>query len=81
MNTADIMALAVSLPTVEAGDVLAFLDAGAYALSRANHYAGTIPDAYLLDDSGEPRRIRRQDTYEDIVAAMVDVGQRPALLE
>ena len=81
MNTADIMALAVSLPTVEVGDVLAFLDAGAYALSRANHYAGTIPDAYLLDDSGEPRRIRRQDTYEDIVAAMVDVGQRPALLE
>ena len=80
MNTADIMALAVSLPTVEVGDVLAFLDAGAYALSRANRYAGTIPAAYLLDDSGEPRQIRKQDTYEDIIAAMVDVGQRPALL-
>ena len=67
LNTMDVPALAVRLPALRVGDVLIMVDAGAYSLSRANRYAGKIPAAYLLDESGELVKIRSEDRYEDIV--------------
>jgi len=81
LNTMDVLALGVRLPPIQAGDVLVFLDAGAYSLSRACRYAGGIPDAYLLTRAGELLRIRKRDRYDDIVASMVAPGQRAAVLE
>ena len=81
LNTADVMAVGAVLPDVEDGDLLVFRDAGAYSLSRATRYAGTIPDAYLLTPVGTLQQIRRKDTYDDIVGPMVGVGQRAGVLE
>ncbi len=81
MNTMDVLALGVQLPPLLVGDVLAFLDAGAYSLSRACRYAGMIPDAYLLTRAEEIFHIRKGDRYDDIVASMVAPGQRAPVLE
>jgi len=70
VNTMDVMALGVRLPRLRAGDILVFMDAGAYSLSRATRYAGTIPAAYFLSESGELTEIRKEDQYEDIVGAI-----------
>lgn len=74
LNTADVMALGVRLPRPGPGDVLVLLDAGAYSLSRANRYAGTIPAAYLMDEQGDFRLIRAEDGYSDIVAGMAPLA-------
>ena len=81
LNTMDVLALGVRLPPVQLGDVLAFLDAGAYSLSRACHYAGTVPDVYLLKRTETVVHIREEDRYEHIVAPVVFPDQRAAVLE
>jgi diaminopimelate decarboxylase len=78
VNTMDVLALSVRLPVLRVGDVLVFSDAGAYALSRASRYAGSIPDAYLLRGSGELDQVRRHDEYRDIVANMLTSAEGAA---
>lgn len=51
------------LPYVEAGDILIFHDAGAYAYSHANNFNGRLrPAELLLGQDGSVRRIRRAET-------------------
>ncbi len=52
LNTMDVLAAGVKLPELRAGHVLVFLDAGAYSLSRASDYAGSIPRSYVLRETG-----------------------------
>ncbi len=51
------------------GDVVAFLDAGAYTLEMMNPYnARPTAAAFAVTAAGELVRIRRRDTAEDLVA-------------
>ena len=77
----DVLGIKVKLLELRVGDVLVFLDAGAYSLSRACRYAGSIPNTYLLTEAGEVLLIRRGDEHNDIVATMLATGQRTPVLE
>jgi hypothetical protein len=59
------------LPPLSPGDFLAFCDAGAYSLSRASRYAGLPPAAYLLQEDGHVRPVRRAEGVEDLAGAML----------
>src|SRR5690349_15114558 len=51
------------------GEVLALLNCGAYSLAQMFHYNGRpLPAAILIGRDGQPHRIRRRDTYEDLIA-------------
>ncbi|NLE21494.1 MAG: diaminopimelate decarboxylase [Actinobacteria bacterium] len=57
------------------GDVVAFLDAGAYTLEMMNPYnARPTAAAYAVTAAGELVQIRRRDTVEDLVAHDVVPG-------
>lgn len=59
------------LPPLEAGDVLIFHDAGAYAYSHANHFNGKLlPAELLLSEDGSVRRIRRAEKPEDYFSTL-----------
>lgn len=50
-----------------AGELLALLNTGAYALDQASQYNGRpIPSAVMVKESGEVRVIRRRESYEDL---------------
>lgn len=53
----------------DVGDLLAFLDTGAYAIEQQNNYNGRPrASAVLIRDGGEVVRILRGETYEDLLA-------------
>jgi diaminopimelate decarboxylase len=54
-----------SLPTVDAGDVLAILDAGAYGMALASNYNTRSRPAEVLVDGRSARLIRRRETVGD----------------
>src|SRR6476620_5504075 len=52
------------------GEVLAFLNCGAYSLAQMFHYNGRpLPAAVLIRRDGTPEMIRRRDTYEDLISS------------
>jgi diaminopimelate decarboxylase len=54
-----------SLPTVDAGDVLAILDAGAYGMALASNYNTRSRPAEVLVDGRSAKVIRRRETVGD----------------
>ncbi len=51
----------------EINDVMVFLDAGAYTIESQTVYNNRPRTAVvMIDDKGDDRLIRREDTYEDI---------------
>lgn len=50
------------------GDLLAILDAGAYAFSMASNYNFRPRAAEVLVEGAVPRLIRRRETFEDLIA-------------
>jgi len=61
----DFVAAERRLTELAPGDVLAVMDTGAYFTSLSNNFAGPRP-AVVMVDNGEPRLIRRRETFEDI---------------
>jgi diaminopimelate decarboxylase len=53
------------------GDLLAVMDAGAYAFSMASNYNFRPRPAEVLIEGGSPRLIRRRETFEDLTAGEV----------
>ncbi len=62
----DWIGLNQQLPLLEAGDILAVMDTGAYFSSLGNNFAGPRP-AILVLEKGAPRRARRREWFEDMV--------------
>jgi len=58
-----------SLPEgIQAGEVIAMLNTGAYTMSQMTAYNGRpFPAAVLVEESGKVEVIRRRDNYEDLV--------------
>ncbi len=76
-ETGDILAKDRKLPKVERGDILAFLDAGAYGFSMASQYNGQPRPAEVLVSGSDAELIRRAEDYSALLQ-----GQRipPRLL-
>jgi diaminopimelate decarboxylase len=66
LNTVDVLAISQPFPSVNVGDVVVVLDAGAYSLSRANQFIYLRPEA-LMVDNGKVSCIQRKETYNDVL--------------
>ncbi len=60
------------LPEVQEGDVLAFLNAGAYGFSMASNYNSRPRPAEVFVKDGRVMLIRRRETVEDLLAQQVE---------
>lgn len=68
-ESGDILAKDYTLPEIRQGDVLAFLDAGAYCYSMASSYTQRVrPAEVMVCSDGSLKLIRRRETVEDIFA-------------
>jgi diaminopimelate decarboxylase len=70
-ETGDILARDRKLPVLERGDILAFLDAGAYGFSMASQYNGQPRPAEVLVSRCDAELTRRAEDYSALLA-----GQR-----
>nr|WP_295929991.1 diaminopimelate decarboxylase [uncultured Dyadobacter sp.] len=61
------------LPQVRPGDVLAFLNAGAYGLTMSSNYNARFRPAEVLIDNGEAKLVRRRETMEDLLKTQTDL--------
>jgi len=62
----DIIARSKPLPRLQAGDVLAVMDAGAYFIPNQLNFSQPRPAVVMLED-GHVRSIRARERFEDIV--------------
>ena len=70
-ETGDILAHDRELPAVQAGDLIAILDAGAYGYSMASQYNGRGRCAEVLVKGKDSALMRRAETLDDLLAAVV----------
>ncbi len=70
-ETGDILAHDRELPTIEKGDIIAVLDAGAYGFSMSSQYNGRVRCAEVLVNDGEVDVIRKRETYDDLLANQI----------
>ena len=61
------------LPEVRKGDVLAFLNAGAYGLTMSSNYNARFRPAEVLIDNGVAKLVRRRETMEDLLRTQTDL--------
>lgn len=62
-----------TLPEVKAGDLLAFLNAGAYGLTMSSNYNARLRPAEVLVDQAEAKLIRRRETLEDLLKTQTNL--------
>jgi len=64
----DILARDVAAPRVEVGEVVAFLDTGAYQDAGASNFNALGRPGTLLIDGGVARMVKRAETLDDVLA-------------
>ncbi len=69
----DLLAQRAALPEVRVGDLLAVLDAGAYGYCMSSHFLNRPRAAEVFVDAGAATLVTRRETYEDLVAAQLEV--------
>jgi diaminopimelate decarboxylase len=65
-ETGDFFARDRNLPSVNEGDLLALMDAGAYGMSLSSNYNSRGRAAEVLVDGKRARLIRRRETMQDL---------------
>ncbi len=71
-ETGDIIAKDRKLPEAKEGDLIGVMDAGAYGYSMSSNYNNRLrPAEILIGLDGNPRLIRRRDTFEDLMRGFV----------
>lgn len=68
-ETGDLLAEDRDLPAVEAGDLIAVLDAGAYGFAMSSQYNGRPRCAEVLVRGSDAALMRRRETMDDLTAA------------
>lgn len=68
-ETGDFFARGRTLPPVEAGDLVAILDAGAYGMSISSNYNSRPRPAEVLIEGSKARVVRRRESFDDMVRA------------
>jgi diaminopimelate decarboxylase len=63
----DILATDRRLPRIEKGDLIAFLDTGAYCFSMSSQYNGRVRCAEVLVSNGMPHLMRKRETFDDLL--------------
>lgn len=67
-ETGDIIAKDRNLPEIIENDILGILDSGAYGYSMSSNYNNRLrPAEVLIETDGNPRLIRRRETFDDLV--------------
>jgi diaminopimelate decarboxylase len=64
----DVLAGDCALPALEPGDLLAFLDTGAYQDAASSNFNAMGRPAVVLVEGGEATRIRRGESLEEVLA-------------
>jgi diaminopimelate decarboxylase len=72
-HTSDIVAAQRELPQLQAGDVLAVMDAGAYFVPNQTNFSNPRPAAVMVD-AGVARLIRRREEFADLFRLDVPVA-------
>jgi diaminopimelate decarboxylase len=70
-ETGDFFARDRKLAPVQAGDLVALLDAGAYGMAQSSNYNSRPRAAEALVEGAKARLIRRRETIEDLVATEI----------
>ena len=68
-ETGDFFARDRKLPSLESGDSIALLDAGAYGMSLSSNYNSRPRAAEVLVEGNRHRLIRRRETVRDLLVA------------
>ncbi len=74
-ETTDFLARGRPLPPLERGDLLAVFATGAYSMTMASQYNSRPRAAEVLVAGRRQQRIRRRETYDDLVAAERDLPE------
>ena len=70
-ETGDFFARDREMKPVEAGDLLALLDAGAYGMAQSSNYNSRMRPAEVLVEGKNHRLIRRREEMKDLLAAEI----------
>jgi len=70
-ETGDLLAEGRRLPRAAAGDLLVFLDAGAYGFSMTSEYNARPLPAEVLVDGNDAILIRRRGTFDDLLRSQI----------
>ena len=73
-ETGDLLAKDRQLPEVEAGDIIALLDTGAYGFAMSSQYNSRPRCAEVLVNGERAALMRRAETVQDITNAMESPG-------
>jgi diaminopimelate decarboxylase len=68
-ESTDVLATAADLPDLAPGELVAFLDTGAYGMTMASNYNGHPRPAELVVAGGTASLSRRRETWEELLAA------------
>jgi diaminopimelate decarboxylase len=66
-ESGDFLARGRDLPSLQAGDLLAVREAGAYSFVMSSNYNMRPRAAEVLVEAGSARLIRRRETFDDLV--------------
>jgi len=66
-ESGDVLVWDAELPPVSPGDILALPVSGAYCLAMASNYNASLKPAIVLVKDGQPRLIRRRESYQDLI--------------
>jgi diaminopimelate decarboxylase len=67
-ESTDVLATDADLPDLAPGELVAFLDAGAYGMTMASNYNGQPRPAEIVVSGGAARVARRRETWEELLA-------------
>jgi diaminopimelate decarboxylase len=73
-ESTDVLAIDADLPDLVPGELVAFLDAGAYGMTMASNYNGQPRPAEIVVAGGVARVARRRETWEELLAAETGTG-------
>jgi diaminopimelate decarboxylase len=66
-ESGDILIQDIDLPKLEPGDLIVVPCCGAYCLSMASNYNGSLKAAIVMVKDGKAHLIRRRESYEDLM--------------
>jgi diaminopimelate decarboxylase len=73
-ESTDVLAAEADLPDLAPGDLVAFLDTGAYGMTMASNYNGQPRPAELVVAGGVARVARRREAWGDLLATETGTG-------
>jgi diaminopimelate decarboxylase len=75
-ESGDFFARDRKLKPVQAGDLVALLDAGAYGMAQSSNYNTRLRPAEVLVEGAKARLIRRRETIADLLAPEIEMNER-----